>query len=225
MGTDVFRLTSPQFFLKVWYGARKVLGVTKTEIELKQNKQTKETMKRSLLVALLAPVLLAGSANAAVDMFLEIDGVKGESKDEKHKDEIDIESFSWKFQNETSTLPTSGTGGTGGGAGKVSMQDFHFVAKMSMATPQIMTACASGKHIPKATLTCRKAGSDREYYILTLQNVLVRSQQNSGRTGSATTADDMPTEEVAFYFESLTLRYVAEDGTITEGGTASPNPQ
>jgi type VI secretion system secreted protein Hcp len=179
-------------------------------------------MKRSLLVALLAPVLLAGSANAAVDMFLKLDGVKGESKDEKHKDEIDIESFSWKFENQTSTLPTSGGGG---GAGKVSMQDFHFVAKMSMATPQIMTACAAGKHIREATLTCRKAGSDREYYILILQNVLVRSQQNSGRTGSAATADDMPTEEVAFYFESMTLRYVAEDGTITEGSTVSPNPQ
>src|SRR5436309_614292 len=66
---------------------------------------------------------------AAVDYFLKIDGIEGESQDSKHKNEIDLESFSW---GETQS-GTHGAGG-GGGAGKVSMQDFHFVMRVHTST-------------------------------------------------------------------------------------------
>ena len=39
---------------------------------------------------------------AAVDYFLKFDGIKGESADVKHKDEIDVESWSW---GETHPVP------------------------------------------------------------------------------------------------------------------------
>ena len=60
---------------------------------------------------------------AAVDYFLKFDGIDGESADAKHKDEIDVESWSWG-----KTTPAR-LGGWRGGAGKVSMQDFHFVMR------------------------------------------------------------------------------------------------
>ena len=58
---------------------------------------------------------------AAVDYFLKVDGIEGESSDDKHKAEIDVQSWSYSEQQ-------SGTssGGGGGGAGKVSMGDFRF---------------------------------------------------------------------------------------------------
>ena len=46
----------------------------------------------------------------AVDMFLKMDGIKGESVDDKHKDEIDVLSWSWGMSQ-------SGSAHMGGGAG------------------------------------------------------------------------------------------------------------
>jgi type VI secretion system secreted protein Hcp len=89
----------------------------------------------------------------AIDYFLKIDGIEGESQDSKHKGEIDLDSWSW---GETE----SGTSG-GGGAGKVSMRDFQFVMKVNKSSPKLLIACASGQHLPKALLTCRKAGKDQ----------------------------------------------------------------
>src|SRR6266542_976170 len=97
---------------------------------------------------------------AAVDFFLKLEGVDGESADSKHKGEIDVESWSWG----ESQSGTHGAGG-GGGAGKVSMQDFHFVMKVNKASPKLMLACATGQHIKEATLTCRKAGKDQQEFL------------------------------------------------------------
>src|SRR6476646_843319 len=97
---------------------------------------------------------------AAVDYFLMIDGIDVESHDSKHKGEIDRESWSWS-QHQAGTMASGG----GGGAGKVAMQDFHFVMKVNKASPKLMLACASGEHIKKATLTCRKAGKDQQPYM------------------------------------------------------------
>ena len=76
---------------------------------------------------------------AAVDYFIKFDGIKGESADAKHKDEIDIESWSW---GETHAGPRPGAAAAG--AGKVSMQDFQFVMKLNRASPGLMKACATG---------------------------------------------------------------------------------
>jgi type VI secretion system secreted protein Hcp len=51
----------------------------------------------------------------AVDYFLKIDGIQGESKADRHKDEIDIESLSWG-ETQSGIFAVGG----GGGAGKVS---------------------------------------------------------------------------------------------------------
>src|SRR4051794_17608184 len=93
------------------------------------------------------------SAMALFDAFLKIEGIDGESADSKHKGEIQLESFSW---SESQTGSSTEGGGLGGG--KVSMQDIHFTKKVDKSTPKLMLACASGEHIKKATLTCRKAG-------------------------------------------------------------------
>ena len=91
----------------------------------------------------------------ASDYLLKLEGIKGESLDAKHRDEIEIESFSWG-----ATQPEGFASG-GGGAGKVSFQDIHFTARVNVASPNLMVACASGQHIKEATLTVRKAGEDQ----------------------------------------------------------------
>src|SRR5215475_5550792 len=69
---------------------------------------------------------------AAVDYFLKIEGIEGESTDKTHKNSIQVESFSFG-----ETQAGSASHGSGGGAGKVQMQDFHFVKKLDRASPSL----------------------------------------------------------------------------------------
>ena len=148
---------------------------------------------------------------AAVDYFLKIDGIPGESQDHKHKDEIQLESFSWGA--------TQGGGfsyGGGGGAGKVQMQDFHFVMKINKATPKLFLACANGEHIKSAILTCRKAGKEQqEFLIVKLSDVLVSSYQSGGSSAG----DVVPTEQISFNFAKVEFEYKEQkpDGTLAGG--------
>jgi hypothetical protein len=80
----------------------------------------------------------------AVDYFIDIDGIPGESEDAGHKDKIPVLSFS-----RGETQPGTFGNGTGGTAGKVSFSDFRFTMQTCKATPKLMQACASGKHIEK----------------------------------------------------------------------------
>lgn len=175
-------------------------------------------MKRKLLVTLLSALAFAGSLQAASDYLLELDGVKGESKDEVHKGSIEIMSWSWGVSN------SSSTSGGGGGVGKVSLQDFHFVAKGGKASPQLMLACATGKHIPKAVLYGRKAGDDRrqDYYKITLEDVMISSFQQSGNAAGTDTAPD---DSVKLFFSTIKVEHTDDAGEVTEGTATRLSPQ
>jgi type VI secretion system secreted protein Hcp len=145
---------------------------------------------------------------AAVDYFLKIDGIEGESQDGKHKGEIDLLSWSW---GETQT--GTHAGGGGGGAGKVAMQDFHFVMNVNKATPKLILACASGEHIPKAVLTCRKAGKEQQEFLkYTFSDLLISSYQ----TGGAGAGDIVPTEQVSLNYTKMEVEYKEQkpDGSL-----------
>ena len=105
---------------------------------------------------------------AAVDYFLKIEGVdKGESPDAQYKGSdgwIQIES--WSFgASQGGTMQFGG----GRGAGKVSMQDFHFTMKVNTASPKLFLACCSGEHFKKATVHARKAGKKQDPHESVLQ--------------------------------------------------------
>jgi type VI secretion system secreted protein Hcp len=143
----------------------------------------------------------------AVDYFLKIDGVEGESTDDKHKGEIDVESWSW---GETQS-GTSAAGG-GGGAGKVSMQDFHFVMRLNKASPKLMLACATGDHLKSATLVCRKAGGDQQEYMkIVMSDLLVSSYQTGGSSG-----DVVPIDQISLNFSKIEYEYKPQkaDGSL-----------
>ena len=139
---------------------------------------------------------------AAVDYFLKIDGIQGESKADKHTDEIDVQSFSWG-----ATQSGSFAGGGGGGAGKVAMQDFHFTMLHSKASPALMLACAQGDHIKSAILTCRKAGKEQQEYLkVTMSDILVSSFQTGGSGG-----DVVPTDQISLNFAKIEVEYKEQD--------------
>lgn len=142
----------------------------------------------------------------AVDMFLKLDGIKGESKDHKHKDEIHIESFGWGM----SQTGTMGTGG-GGGAGKVAIHDISVNKVVDKSSTELMYHCASGKHIPEGLITVRKAGEKPlEYLKIKMTDILVSGVQNSG-------GGDQLMESVSLNFAKVNVEYQEQDKT---GGPA-----
>ena len=105
----------------------------------------------------------------AVDYFLKIDGIEGDSLDDHHAGEIELVSYDW-----TETQSGSFAQGGGGGVGKVNMESFEFVMYTCKASPKLALFCANGKHIKSATLTCRKAGEgQQDFYSITMSDLIV----------------------------------------------------
>jgi type VI secretion system secreted protein Hcp len=148
---------------------------------------------------------------AAADYFLKIDGVEGESKADKHTGEIDLESFSWG-----ATQSGSFATGGGGGSGKVAMQDFHFTMGINKAGPSLFLACAQGDHIPKAVLTCRKAGKEQQEFLkVTMSDILVSSYQTGGSGG----ADILPVDQISLNFAKIEIEYKEQQKTGALAGS------
>ena len=138
----------------------------------------------------------------AVDMFLKITDVKGESKDKQHAGEIEIESFSWG-----ATQLGASSHGTGAGGGKVSMNDFHFVMRNNSSSPTLFLFCANGKHLSEAKLTCRKAGGKQEKFLeVTMNDVLISSYQTGGSG-----AGEVPMDQISLNYSKMDVDYLAQD--------------
>jgi type VI secretion system secreted protein Hcp len=156
----------------------------------------------------------------AVDFFLKIDGIPGESADSKHKDEIDVLSWSWGA-NQTGTMAYGG----GGGAGKVQMQDFHFTMRMNKATPKLILACANGEHIKKAVFVARKAGKEQQEYMkITMSDILIANYSTGG-------GGDEPIENIALNFSKVEMEYKPQnakgqlEAAVTAGWDLKANKQ
>lgn len=144
----------------------------------------------------------------AVDYFLKIDGIPGESVDVKHKDEIDALAFSWGVSQTGSP-----GGGGGGGAGKAVFEDLLVVARTSKASPKLWLACASGQHIKSAVLTCRKPGkAPLEFLKITLTDVTITSYEIDGSD------EEVPLDQMALAFAKVETVYTPQDPT----GKAAP---
>jgi type VI secretion system secreted protein Hcp len=147
---------------------------------------------------------------ALVDYFLKIEGVDGESTDDKHKNEIEVESWSVGGVNSGSF-----SSGGGGGSGKVAMNDFHFVKKVDKASAKLLASCATGEHLKKATLVCRKAGKEQqEFLTIVLSPILVSSYQTGGSAGS----DVIPMDQVSINYGKIEYKYKEQKADGSLGG-------
>lgn len=143
---------------------------------------------------------------AEVDIFLKLDGVDGESKDDAHTNEIDIISFSHNI-NQAGSMGRAG----GGGVGKVSVGELNLVAEISKASPNLYINCCTGKHHASATLTVRKAGENPvEFVVIEMTNVIVTSYTTSG-SGS------YPIDEFSLNFEEIKVTYTEQNADGSAG--------
>jgi type VI secretion system secreted protein Hcp len=146
----------------------------------------------------------------AVDMFIKIGDLKGESKDKTHKEKIDVLSWSWGMSNSGSAHS-----GGGAGAGKVNVQDLSFTKWVDSSTPPLMLACCNGKHYDEALLIVRKAGEKPvEYIKIKMTEVLITSVSAGGSGG-----EDRLTENVSLNFSKVHYDYTPQDDKGAAGTT------
>jgi type VI secretion system secreted protein Hcp len=158
----------------------------------------------SVVVTLLCPV----SAFAAVDMFLKLNGINGESKDRAHANEIDVLAWSWGESNGTA-LTKKGLVPT------ACIQDLSFTKYIDAASPELIMKTINGQVIVDAKLTVRKAGATPlEFLVLTMTNVTVKSYSTGGSGG-----EDRLTENVTLRFGRMLGTYTKQDATGAAGAT------
>jgi type VI secretion system secreted protein Hcp len=169
----------------------------------------------SSTLALIAPTmaLLATHADAAI--YIKFDGVDGESTSVDHKEWIIVESMSWG-----ANAPAAGSGG---GAGKVSFKEFTVTKRIDKASPQLFLKCATGRHIPKVTLSVTRMVKEVEveYYQIILTDVLITSIGSESPQAPAGTpsGDARPLESVGFkWFPKVEIRYTPVNDVTGDKG-------
>jgi type VI secretion system Hcp family effector len=173
-------------------------------------------MKKLMQTALLASACLWTPAHAALDYFLEIDGIPGESVDARHKDWIDIDSFSWGVTNP---------------GGKPAFMPYGWTQALDKSTPKVFVAVASGRHYPKVSMeTVRTVDAPRDsFFTMTFEDVQFTSLQMNGSSDSIEVAGALVYNKV-----TMTYRPLKGDGSygnpivgswdVSKGGSFSGDP-
>jgi type VI secretion system secreted protein Hcp len=168
----------------------------------------KRTGFKGLVAAGLVATSIASSTSvvSASDMFLKLSGIKGESVDAKHKDEIDVLSWSWGMSTGTGKVKR-------GTIAPKCIQDLQLTKFVDTSTPQLIMQGVTGQTAKEATLTVRKAGKEQhEYLVIKMTDVLVTSYQTGGSSG-----DSQPlVDTVVLNFSSIEGEYrpQKEDGSL-----------
>ncbi|HEX8713580.1 MAG TPA: type VI secretion system tube protein Hcp [Terracidiphilus sp.] len=150
----------------------------------------------------------------AVDYFLKLDGIEGESADEKHKNQIQLMSWSWGASNMSSV---AGTGGSG--AGKVDMSDFNLMTFFDKSTPKFFKNISKGTHITKGTLEAVKSGADGKPYLkIDFQEIFITSLQMSA-------SSEVPSVSITFTYNEIKVDYSQQDekGNLVSTGAVTYN--
>ena len=145
----------------------------------------------------------------ASDIFAKLGDIKGESLDDKHKDEIELLSWSWGVTN-AKAQPT----GSGGAKGKATFHDLFFTHKIDRASPLLLKGCATGQHLKEATITRRKAGKgQQEFLVIKMNDVVITSVAEDDDGGSGLV------EAVTLAFAKVDLEYrpQKQDGSLDAG--------
>ncbi|WP_423370370.1 Hcp family type VI secretion system effector [Burkholderia sp. LMG 32019] len=148
----------------------------------------------------------------AQDIFLKLTGIRGESRDATHPDEIEI--LAWDWSADQPLTARSGTGNTGG---KCTANDLTIEHYVDRASPILMLHCLKGNHIENAVLIARKAGGmPLEYLKITLDDVLITRIHSVANLNMA-----RPREEIQLSFARIRQEYVAQSAQGGNGGTVT----
>ena len=147
------------------------------------------------------------------EMFLKIDGIEGESLDRWHKDEIEIERWSWNTTNTTHWDRNQGGQSTNATIEKITVNKI-----CDRASVALYRYCVTGKHFKKARIICRKNDGEKklEYLHVELEDVMIQQVKWDG-----TGLNQNLNETIEITFAEFHLKYKTQkDSGDPEGERA-----
>ena len=153
----------------------------------------------------------------AFDAFIKIDGVPGESTDDKHKDWIEVLKFSMGHVQPTSATDSSAGGGT---TERVEFHDLQITKHVDKASAKLAEFCASGKHIANVVMELCRAGGDKLRYLeVKMEDVVISSfKMEPPNKLDPTSADAFPLDDVDFNFAKIKWTYTQQKRADGTGG-------
>lgn len=148
----------------------------------------------------------------AVDYYLKLDGIQGESTREGHANEIALQSWSWGASQQSTVSSTGGSG-----AGKVDLSNLSIMTEFDKSTPKFFKSICAGTHIKTGTLSAIKAGADGKLFLkIDFKELFVTSVQ-------ASAGNERPSVSATFSYNEIKIEYSEqkEDGTLTSTGEVS----
>ncbi len=148
----------------------------------------------------------------AIDAFLKLGDIEGESQVKDYEDYIQVLAWSWGMSQSGTTHMGKGAGG-----GKANVHDLTITHNVDAATPRLMTACCSGEHFEDGgELILRKAGKEALIYLTyKFKPVIITSVSVGGSEG-----EEQITETFTVNFGKYEVSYQPQSATgAAEGGT------
>ena len=150
----------------------------------------------------------------AVDYFLTMTGVQGESQNESFTNQIQLLSWSWGASNMSSVSGTSGSG-----AGKVDLSDFSCMTNFDKSTPTFFKNITKGTHVATGTLSALKAGGGNTPYLkVNFTEIFITGLQMSA-------SSEAPSVSVSFTYAQIQIDYSVQDanGNLQSVGPVTMN--
>ena len=145
----------------------------------------------------------------AYDAFLKLDGMDGESTDDKYKGYVEVASFSMGITH----LTTVGSATGGAGSGRASLGELQISKTVDKSSAVLFQKCATGEHFPKGKLVVRKAGGTQmEYLVYAMEIVFVTSVHFSSASG-----EENANESVSLAFGKVGFDYTPQLATGAPG--------
>ncbi|ALL62883.1 Hemolysin-coregulated protein (uncharacterized) [Paraburkholderia caribensis MBA4] len=142
------------------------------------------------------------------DVFLKINGISGESQDATHPDEIEVLNWSWEMSQRSSVMS-----GSGGGAAKATVEYLDFFHNVDRASPNLMSYCLTGRHIPQAVLTmCKAGGVPFDFFRITMNDVTITRVEMTAQH-----------EHVLLSFASVRQEYLVQNAQWGSKGVVTGN--
>lgn len=150
----------------------------------------------------------------AYDGYLQLEGIKGDSTDSKHKDWIAIQAFS---QGISQAFGGASIAHGGHASGRADFSDLSVTKRVDLASPLLSLYCVEGKNIPKATIeVCRPAGDKKVFYKIEFTNLIVSNIQ---ATGVSRTDDPVPLENISLRYQTIKWEYTPIDEKNNAGAS------
>jgi len=146
------------------------------------------------------------------DLYMQIDGLKGECTDSDHKDWIELLSYNHSISQPASATATSAGGGT---TARCQHSDFSITKYIDLASPKLYEMCSSGKHIKSVNIEMMRASGDKrvKYMEVKMEQVVISHVAPAG-------GSDFPSEAVSFNYGTIKWTYTQQKRT---DGTAGGN--